>query len=382
MHDESIAIEDPGAEDIASGRRLVHWVVGSTAGVIVLSLLLLIRMEHRQRSVALVSQPKSVTGVALLAAEYRPVHRYVGTLEPWESAKVGPQFISGYITQVMVRPGDRIHRGQVLATLQPERAQAQSDATRMQAKAIEARQAALANEAGRIKGLLKKGIVSENEAEKKLAEAVSEGAKLGAAKSDLLNAELQVQDSTMRAPFDGEVASRSMDPGAFAKPGTEIVTVVDSRTVRITADAPEEDFDLLSAGTPVKIRLLSKSQLLKGIVSRRSSSADESTRTIHFEIDLPNLDRQIPVGTTAELLIEAKEAQKAVSIPLAAAVVRGGKATVFAVEEGKAHKKALAVLGEQEGVLFLAPDLPAGTSIIREGNSQIQEGDAVSLKLH
>jgi membrane fusion protein (multidrug efflux system) len=335
---------------------------------------------QRQRSnqpTALERQAKGVTLVAAVAAEFRPEHRYIGTIQPWNEAKVGPQFDSAYVTQVLVRPGDTVRRGQVLARLEPERARNQSTTTKLQADAIEARLAAIRHESERIVGLMKKGIVSVNDAENKLAEAKSEEAKLGAAKSQLATSDLEVSDSTLLAPFEGEVADRLLDPGAFVHPGMPIVTVVDRRTVRVSAEAPEADFDLVSPGTLVRIRLAAANREIKAPVARRSPAADPSTRTIHFELDLANADRSLPVGTTAELLVTQKRGESAVALPAAAVEARGSKATVWVVEGGVAHRHVVALLGEVEGRLFLDPGLRPGSQVVLEGRNLLQDGDRV-----
>ena len=367
-------------ETTAPDRSVPKAILGVVGFCVVAGLGLWIRQARAQNDVALAAAPKGVGTVAVSPAAYRSSSRFVGSLLPWEEAKVGPQFISAYLTQVLVRPGDSVRKGQVLATLQPEKVQAKSQASELQVKAIEAKEDAVRKEAERIRGLQKKGIVSVNEAEKKLAEATSEQARLGAAKADLMSQSLELQDSVLRAPFDGEVSERALDPGAFVHPGTPIVTVVDRKKIRVSADASEGDFALLAPGSPVQMKLLATGQELKATIARRAPAADASTRTIHFEIDLPNPDRRFPAGTTAEIRVESEHKEEAQAIPVAAASVKGTKATVFVVEDGKARKKVLTVLGEREGQLFVKPELPSGAQVVLEGRNQLQDGDSVAAK--
>ena len=56
----------------------------------------------------------------------------------------------------------------------------------------------------------------------------------------------------------GEVSERSVDPGAYVRPGNAVVTIVDRTTVRVTADAPESDFAVVAPGTQVRIESASK----------------------------------------------------------------------------------------------------------------------------
>jgi multidrug efflux pump subunit AcrA (membrane-fusion protein) len=158
-----------------------------------------------------------------------------------------------------------------------------------------------------------------------------------------------------------------------------LVSVVDRSIVRVTADAPEVDFGVVQAGAKVKMHLLATNQDVIGVVARRSPSADLGTRTIHFEIDVADPARTLPVGTTAELTIDVGQPQPASAVPLAAAAVRTGKATVFVVEGDTAHVRVVPLLGEREGLLYLDPSLKPGTQVVLEGRALLQDGDKVSV---
>src|SRR5262249_33490899 len=162
-------------------------------------------------------------------------------------------------------------------------ASAQSRNIAMRARSLEARQAALAKQSARVAGLLDGGFVSKNEVEQREAETLSMEAQLLAAKAALAGSTLQVGDCVLPAPFDGEVAERPSDPGAFVRPGQSVASVVDRSTVRLAADVPEEDFDFVKQGIVVRARLLATGAQLQGTVSRRAPAADASTRTVHFE---------------------------------------------------------------------------------------------------
>jgi len=93
----------------------------------------------------------------------------------------------------------------------------------------------------------------------------------------------------------------------------------------------EIDFEYVAPGTLVRIRALANDRELAGTIARRSPAADPSTRTVHFEIDVPDPKRQLPVGTTAELTIDVGKPKPATRVPLIAASVRGSKAALFTV---------------------------------------------------
>lgn len=356
--------------------------MGTGVGVVLVTgSLMALRAESKINKVALSEGPKAVTVVAPEPAAYRASRTYVGTIEPWVEATVGPQLVSAYVDTVLVRPGAVVKKGDVLATLDCRNASATSQAVAMQARALETSQRAMANEAARVRGLLDGGFVSPNEAEQKEAQSASEQAQLLAQQAKLLGASLEVNDCILRAPFNGEIATRGIDPGAFVRPGSAIVSLVDRTTVRVIADAPEVDFDVVSPGAKVTLHFIATNSDLIANIARRAPAADATTRTVHFELDVPDPGKTIPVGTTAEIRIEVGEPSPALRVPLAAAVVRGSKATLFVVEGNRAHVRLVPLKGELAGNLFLEPQLTPGSRIVTEGRALLSDGDEVAATL-
>jgi membrane fusion protein (multidrug efflux system) len=340
-----------------------------------------VHAEANVNKVALDHAAKPVTVMEARSATYRGSRNYVGTIEPWVEANIGPQLISAYVDTVLVRPGAVVKKGDVVATLDCRNANAASRSVAMQARAMAARQEAIADEAARFNGLLDGGFVSPNEAEQKSAQSAAEQAQLLATQAQLLGTSLQVDDCVLRAPFAGEVATRSSDPGAFARPGASIAKIVDRSTVRIVADATELDFPIIAPGSPVQVHAFATGQRLGATISRRAPAADPLTRTAHFEIDVVDRDRTLPVGTTADIRIDTGVAAAAIEVPLSAATVRGEEATVFVVEGNIARRRTLRVLGEREGLLYLEPSLSPGARIVVQGRALLNDQDRVAASL-
>jgi RND family efflux transporter MFP subunit len=364
-------------------RRLPPIPTAIILGAVALTLfgaLLLWRAESRVNHTALASEPKRVTVVGPKPARFRPSRRYVGTLAPWVEAKVGPQFISAYVDTVLVRPGATVKRGEVLATLDCRNSSAATKAVAMEAHALETLHEAIRDESLRIAQLQDGGFVSPNEVEQKAAESASKQAQAASLQAQLMGTTLQVQDCILKSPFDGDVAARVVDPGAFVRPGAPLVTVVNRDTVRLTLEVPEDDFDAVAPGNTASVHLVPTGEDVSLPISRRAPSADPSTRTVHVEIDLPNKDHRIPVYTTAVVSVDVGEPVPAQALPLAAAAIRGEKATLFVVKEGKAHALTLPVLGESLGSLYLPPSLDPEAQVVLEGRNLLTEGDLVVAK--
>jgi RND family efflux transporter MFP subunit len=355
-------------------------IAAGTACLLLLGAVLFWRAQAQVNRVALVATPKGVTVLAARSTSYRPSRRYVGTLEPWVEAKVGPQFVSAYVDTVLVRPGASVKRGEVLATLDCRNAAATSKAVEMQARALETMQAAIKNQAERIAELGHGGFVSPNEIEQKTAESASKQAQVLAMQAQMLGSALQVGDCILRAPFDGDVAERFVDPGAFVRPGMPIVSVVDRSLIRLTADVPEQDFVAVAPGSMARVHILSTGDDLSQPITRRSPAVDPATRTAHIEVDLPDPERRFAVFTTAEITVDVGQSAPALELPLSAVTLRGARATTFVVREGKATKVTVTALGEALGKVFLDPTLGAGTLVVVEGRAALNDGDLVTTR--
>ncbi|HEY3816888.1 MAG TPA: efflux RND transporter periplasmic adaptor subunit [Polyangiaceae bacterium] len=368
----------------ARGRRIPRVPLVIVSGVVALLLLagaFAWRAHARTNKVALAASPKPVTVVAAKAQPFRVVRLYVGELRPWIEAHVGPQFISAYVKTVLVRPGAVVKENEVLATLDCRYANEETAALSAQAKAIARRQRAIADQAARTRSMLDGGFVSENETELVTASSESQAAELEAQKANLSRSVLDVNDCILRAPFDGEISVRLVDPGSFVRPGTEMLAVVDRNTVRMTADAPEADFDAIEPGASVTVHVLAINIDIPAAITRRAPSADPGTRTVHFEIDIANSSRRIPVDTTGEVRVPVGNPAPATAVPLKAVRIDDDKATFFTVEGGVAHTRVVIEMGEVGPDVFFPPEaLVAGTEVVLEGQALLNEGDQVIAK--
>ncbi|HET9990159.1 MAG TPA: efflux RND transporter periplasmic adaptor subunit [Kofleriaceae bacterium] len=359
---------------------MILFLAVSVAVLILFGGLLYRRATAGTNHTTLADVPKNVTMVKTFAQPFQERRRYVGTVEPWVQARIGPQMVSAYVDTVLVRPGATVKRGEIIATLDCRSSSAQNSAIAAQARALDAMRTASAAEAGRVSSLLDGKYVSQNEVDMKNADAASKAAQLSALQAQLQNSALQVNDCVMRAPFDGDVAERSGDPGMFARPGTSIATIVDRHVVRVTADVPEDDFVHVAPDTEVRVHLLATDKEFTAKISRRAPSADLDTRTVHVELDVDDPQREIPTHTTAELSLDIGAPIPATAIPMIAATVHGSKTQVFVVKDGAAHSTRAKLIGERQGVYYVEPSLPAGELVATEGRGLLNDGDKVTGK--
>ncbi|MGV3619675.1 MAG: efflux RND transporter periplasmic adaptor subunit [Archangium sp.] len=363
--------------------------VPSTPVVVVIATVLFVlagaalwrRSVATENTVSLADAPKGVTVVEPRVTTWRPKKRFVGTLKPLLEARIGPQLTAAMVDTVLVRPGQRVKKGDVLATLDCRNASASRAAVSAQARALQARQLALQHETERTAALVDGGFVSLNDVEQRQASVSAAMEQLAAVSALQDSKSLEVNDCVMRAPFSGEISSRLADPGTFVRPGSIVVTLIDRSTLRLAFEVPEVDFSAVQVGTPLQLSLLANGAAREVPVARVSPEADPITRTLHVEADLGNDDGALPAGTTSEVFVEVGTPRRVTQVPLVAARVKGNKATVFVVEADKAYSREFTVVGEQGAHLFVDAEIPAETRIVTEGRSQLRQYDLVKAQL-
>ncbi len=240
-----------------------------------------------------------------------------GVAEPVERATLATRLM-GTVTAVLVREGERVAAGQVLARIDArdvEAKRAQVEAGLAQAEAV--RQDA-ETQARRFRALY-----ADSAATKAQLEAVETGlARAEAAVSQARAARAEVQAiggyAEVRAPFAGLVTRRWVDPGAFAAPGAPLVEVQDASRLRIAV-----------AVAPAVAGALRRGQEVEALVEGRPVAA-----TIEGVVPAPagavytvnalvaNRDRGLLPGSAATLRLPAGE-RHAVLVPAAALVVEG-----------------------------------------------------------
>ncbi|HET8666888.1 MAG TPA: efflux RND transporter periplasmic adaptor subunit, partial [Terriglobales bacterium] len=252
----------------------------------------------------------------------------VGSVHAAESAQLSAQMM-GNIVAVNVHEGDRVRRGQVLAVIdasQPqaalERAQAGVSAAEHEAAAAESDFGLAESTLRRYEDLYSKKSVSPQEfdeikARAQGASARREMARSGQAqaKAALAQARTAFEYTRVRAPFDGVVTERKVDPGALAAPGMPLLTVEGSGRYRLEANVDETSLRDVRMGESVRVAIdaLGGDQSpLEGKVVQIVPAAEVASRSFVVKVELPttaNLHSGLfgrayfPRGTRESLLV-------------------------------------------------------------------------------
>jgi len=244
--------------------------------------------------------------------------------------------VTGYLKEITKDRGDRVKAGELIALLEiPE----------MVSEIAHARASfALENTTfNRLEAIRKveKSAVTDQDLD------------LARAKRDMAEATLKklkalMEYTEIRAPFDGYVTERFVDPGAFIQQ-SKIVSMVDTATVRVLVDVPESEVRFATVGTPAEIHfdaLPGKSILAR--ISRSAGDLDPAARTMRVEIDVPNPDLTLLPGMFARAELQLDRHPNALVVPTKAVTVQQDRSFLF-IKAGDTAKKVFITLGAHDG---------------------------------
>jgi len=197
----------------------------------------------------------------------------------------------GRIVAIGVARGERFDRGKVIVRLDER-----DRAARLTQAEATVRQRQLEYEAR--KKLQNESYVSE-------AQLQEGAAMLESARAELKRAELDISYTTIEAPFDGALQERHVEIGDFVKSGDPIATIVDDRTLIVSAAISEYDAPYVVKGR-VGTATLVTGDTIEGTIRYVAPVAHEATRTFTVELELDNRSGDLPAGTTAQLSIPAE----------------------------------------------------------------------------
>jgi len=323
--------------------------------------------------------------------------------------------VSGYVKQIFVDIGDRVHTGEVLAILEVPELNAQVDSakaavmrdqseiqrTRHDVSRAMAIHAALHSEYARLNtaAATMPGLVAQQDIDNKQAADLSSEAQIDAAKSAYAAAQAKMSEdlatlehykalqaySYVRAPFDGVITYRYADTGALIAAGTDessnampIVRLAESGLLRLRMPVPESDADYMRIGGPAVVRVQATGETINTKIVRFTRSMDRSTRTMLTEVDIPNADLHLAPGMYADTTFPLQSDGKAMMLPIDA-IVEGDQPYVLIVDATNHVVKSPVVLGIQGPNFYqVISGVKVGDRVIVGNQSDYQPGQLVS----
>ena len=349
--------------------------------------------------------PQTIRTASVRTIEFATVRELSGTIAASRQAAVG-SVAAGRVVAIYVRTGDTVTAGEPIARIDDAEyragyAQARGSANaasatvaraRAEAESARARLHLAEVTAGRMSVLYRQGAISAQQNDEAQADLASARAALtqaraeigaaagsqGAADAAVAAASVPLDEALIRAPFDGVVLSRAVDPGAVVGAGSPIATIEDNHSLELDVAVPEEAVSALHDRMPVRVRLdaIGK-RTISGRVRAIVPSNDPLLRSATVKIELAQTNGLL-AGMFARVSLQGPK-HRAAAVPVAALVERAGQQGVFAVNDSRAVFIPVQTGMTQNGWLELENLRNDIHEVAVDGVAGLDDGKAVAI---
>jgi membrane fusion protein (multidrug efflux system) len=286
----------------------------------------------------------------------------VGTARANEAVDITSK-VSNRVTAIRFREGQQVKAGDVLVEF---------DSQQVRATLAEA-EAALSDSRSQYKRS------RELYTTKALSEAQLDQieATLKANEARVAGAQAQLNDTIIRAPFDGRVGLRNISVGSYVSPGTVITTLDDTSIIKLDFSLPEVFLASLQEGLEISARTAAYPDAeFRGKVTSIDSRVDPVSRSITVRAHIDNKDGRLRPGMFMTVRVMRDE-QPTLMVPEEAIVPEGSKRFVFVVRDGKAVRTEVVTGRRRPGEVEAVSGLEEGDVVVIEGTQKIRDGVAV-----
>ena len=339
-----------------------------------------------------------------------------GQFSPYQNVELHAK-VAGYIKNIYVDIGDRVHTGQVLAVLEipelvaqvdeakAETHHAEEEIQRAQSEVLRAQadNVALHSNAERLVNTdkVQPGLIAQQElddatAKDRASQALVDAAKssLAAAKQQLAMAQADQQHyaalsnySKIVAPYDGVVTWRFSDTGSLVQAGTSntsglpVVTVAQIDLLRLRIPVPESLAAKVRIGDSADVHVQATGEHFTGKVTRFTDALDPSTRTMQVEIDVPNPNYHLQPGMYADVQLSANSRPNILTVPVEAIRRGDNKTSVLVLDaNNRVQSREVQVGVESSDNVEILAGLTEGERVIVGNLGSYQPGEVVRPK--
>jgi RND family efflux transporter MFP subunit len=314
---------------------------------------------------------------------------------------------TGRIISISVEEGNHVKKGDIIARLENEdvralreQASANLDAAYANLQQADAEKHDAYVNFNRYNELLRSELVSRNEYDsaearyKKAVAAVAEAeASVKANKAALNSAEVSIEYTLIRAPFDAVVLTKNADIGdiitplgAAANAKAAVVTIADMSSLQVEADVSESNLKYVKLGQPCEIQLDAFQELrFRGEVHMIVPTADRSKASVMIKVKFLDNDSRILPEMSArvaflERTVTVEDQKLRTAINPAAIIIKGSKKTVFLIKEDRVVEATIST-GEQLGdVVEVLSGIKSGDRVVLKPLDKLKDGDRVKIK--
>ncbi len=318
--------------------------------------------------------------------------RYAGKIRGANEAPVMPK-MPGRVTQIMVKPGDRVAAGQTLVGLDStglqaalKQAEAMVASTRAQevSNKLQLENARLNYE--RMQELHQAGAIADNalEAARLQYETLAAGAveaSVASAEAALLSLQDQINNCNLTAPISGIVGSISVSLGDTASPQSPVAVVSDTSRLQVEVLVSESDVNFIKTGSKANVYITSLgSEPFAARIISVDPMADLMKRNFTVQVELEEPQAQMRPGMFAEVVMATEQAEDTLCVPIEAVIARADKSVVYTVDaDNRARPLEVKTGISNDRLIQITAGLEPGTQVIVKGNTLVSDGTLVKV---
>ena len=292
-----------------------------------------------------------------------------GNVDTRQNLIIYPEF-SGVLSQVYVKVGQKVSKGQTLAKI--------DDGGLSNQLAQMETQAALAKTTfERQKNLWDKKIGSE-------IQYLQAKTNYEAQMKAVAQMKAQLAKTIVRAPFSGIIDEVITDKGQVVGPGQQLMRIVNLSDMYVSANIPESFIGKIKVGAIVDVQVKSIGKTYQGRVRQVGNYINPNNRNFSIEVAVPNTDNLLRPNQVAVLKIEDYKKPNAILVPESIVTENAaGEKIIYTVDtsskEPKAVKKTITIGLTSGSNVEVKSGLNKGETIIIEGARSVQNGDQVEI---
>lgn len=333
------------------------------------------------------SMPVTVATVKRTTMPY--VIQTNGTVEPLQTVSVEAQ-VGGTLQRVGFLEGQLVHAGEILFQIDSRPYVATLNQARAQLARDEAQAANARREAARYAALVQQGYVTRSQTDQTEATAASAAATVDADRAAVAKAQVDVANSTIRAPITGKTGSLLVRQGNLVKANTDVPLVVinqiDPILVRFTV--PQSQLPDIQryydGGNMLPVRAVpseGSANTLSGVLSFVDNNVDANSGTVLLKAKFVNPQGNLWPGQFVQVSLQLFVDANALTMP-AGAVMTGQQGTyTFIVDNtGNAKQAQLEVARTVDSVAVITSGVKEGDQVIVSGQARLINGSKVTIK--
>ena len=287
------------------------------------------------------------------------------------------------VREVVAREGEAVKAGQVLVRMDTTEYQARVEQARGNLNAALAQRDIANKTRDNNRALLEKGFISRNAFDNAASQLAVAEANVEAARGALNQVKKLLNDTVIRAPITGLIASRSVQPGEKVSPDNRLLEIVNLDLMEMEASVPTNDIARVVVGQQVRLRIEGLPDAFSGRVTRINPATQPGSRSILVYVQIANPQHILRVGMFAEAQLSLLTKTNVLALPQSAIHKDSNGATVYVIDNGKLLKApvTLGIEGRsgETPLVEISGGLAFGAQVVRSDMGNLLQGTAVRV---